>query len=80
MKSKLKTTSFWIGVSGAIVLILDSISSIFNIKLYSQEVQTVIISICSILVMMGFVTKKTTDDKSVVTKEELLDELDDIDI
>lgn len=80
MINKLKTTSFWIGLSGAIVLILDCVSSIFNIKLYSQEVQTIIISICSILVLFGFVTKKTTEDKKEISKEELLDELDDIDV
>ena len=80
MKNKLKTTSFWISFSGATFLLLDTISSMFNIKLYSQEVQSIIISICSILVIFGFVTKKTVDDKENATKEELLDELDDIDI
>lgn len=80
MINKLKTTSFWLGLSGAVVLILDSLSSIFNIKLYSQEVQSIIITICSVLVMLGIVTKKNTDDKNDSSKQELLDDLDDMDI
>ena len=76
MINKLKTTSFWLGLSGAVVLILDSLSSILNVKLYSSEVQTIIIAICSVLVMLGFVTKKNSTDKTESSKEELLDEID----
>jgi len=76
MKSKLKTTSFWLGLSGAVVLILDCISSIFNVKLYSQEVQTIILTICSILIMLGIVTKKNEGEKDS-SKEDLLSDLDD---
>ena len=77
MKNNLKTTSFWVGVSGAIVVILDCLSSILNIKLYSQEVQTIIISICSVLIMVGYITKKSVDDKVESTKEDLLQDLED---
>jgi uncharacterized membrane protein len=77
MKNNLKTTSFWVGVSGAIVVILDCLSSILNIKLYSQEVQTIIISICSVLIMVGYITEKSVDDKVESTKEDLLQDLED---
>jgi len=79
MKEKFKTTSFWLGLSASVVIALDCLSSILNVRLYSQEIGTVILSLCSVLVIMGVVTKKTTGDKSNVDKEELLQELQGLD-
>ena len=77
MKNKLKTTSFWLGFIGAVVIILDSLSSILKVKLYSGEVQTILLSICSILVMFGFITKKKETDEKNIDKEELLEDFKD---
>lgn len=77
MKDKLKTTSFWFGVSGAVVLILDCLSRIIGIEVYSSTVQNIILSICSILITVGFITKRKVGDTVEVSKEELLDEIED---
>ena len=76
MKDKLKTTTFWLGLSGAIVLVLECLSDIIGLELYSKQVENIILSICSILVMVGIVTKRTTKDKEEIDKEELLDDID----
>ena len=76
MKNKLKTTSFWLGLSGVIVIILESVSSIIGIDLYPKVVEGIVLSICSILVTIGIVTKKNEGDKANTTKEELLKEID----
>lgn len=76
MKSKLQTTSFWLGLTGAIVLILDTISGLIGINLYSDVVKTIIISVCSILVTVGIITKRNVTDKEKVSQEELLEDLD----
>jgi len=75
MKNKLRTTSFWLGLSSAIVLILDCISGIVGFELYSKEVETIILTICSVLVTIGIITKKNEGDKET-SKEELLEEID----
>ncbi|MGN0961063.1 MAG: phage holin [Christensenellales bacterium] len=75
MKEKLKTTSFWLGLSGAVVIILESIAKIFDLNIASETVENIIISICSILVMLGIVTKKSVSDSSESSKDELLLEL-----
>ena len=75
MKQKFRTTTFWLGLCGAIIIVLESISSAFKINLYSQEIKSIILSICSALVMLGIVTKKDTS-KEDLTKDELLDEID----
>lgn len=75
MKEKIKTTSFWLGVSGALVVTLDTLSGIFGVQLYSKEVETVVLTVCTILIMLGFVTKKNTGDRVEISKQDLLDEV-----
>ena len=75
MKQKFKTTAFWLGLCAGVVIILDTISSVFGINLYSKEIECVIMSICSALVMMGIITKKNIDDKKYSSKDELIDEI-----
>lgn len=75
MKQKFKTTAFWLGLCAGVVIILDTISSVFGINLYSKEIECVIMSICSALVMMGIITKKNIDDKKDSSKDELIDEI-----
>ena len=75
MKQKFKTTAFWLGLCAGLVIILDTISGVFGINLYSKEIECVIMSICSALVMMGIITKKNIDDKKDSSKDELIDEI-----
>ena len=75
MKKKFRTTTFWLGLSGAIVIVLETISSAFGINLYSKEIESIIMSICSALVMLGIITKKNVGDDEV-SKDTLLDEID----
>ena len=76
MKQKFRTTTFWLGLCGAIVIVLESISSAVNINLYSEQVESVILSICSALVMLGIITKKESSDTNQSSKEDLLEEID----
>lgn len=75
MKNKIRTTSFWLGLSGAIVIILETISNIFGLNLYSKEIESIILSICSALVMVGIITKKNVSDEKESSSEDLLEEI-----
>ena len=77
MKEKLKTTSFWLGLCSSIVLILESVSSLIGISLYPHVIENVILSVCSVLVTIGIITKKNVNDKVNSSKDDLLDEIDD---
>ena len=76
MKQKFRTTTFWLGVSGAIVIILECISDVFGINLYSKEIENVIMTVCSALVMLGIITKKTEQDSDNITKDELIADIE----
>ena len=75
MKEKIKTTSFWLGVSGALVIALDTLSGIFGVELYSKEIESIVLTLCTILIVLGFVTKKNINDKVDIPKQDLLDEV-----
>lgn len=76
MKEKIKTTSFWLEMSGVILVVIDTISTLFNLNLYSQVVQSIFMSMGSILVVVGVITKKNSNDKDEVSKEELLEDFE----
>lgn len=74
MKKKIRTTSFWLGLSGAVVILIGAIASIFGIKIQSEVIEDIIMSVCSILICFGFVNKKTEEGEEL-SKEELLDDI-----
>ena len=45
MKDKIRTTSFWLGFSGVIVLIFECVASLCGIDIASEVVESIIISI-----------------------------------
>lgn len=75
MKNKIRTTSFWLGLSGAIVIILETVSKVVGLNLYSKEIESIILSICSALVMVGIITKKNVTDEKNSSSEDLLEEI-----
>lgn len=75
MKKNFKTTSFWLALSGATVIILETLSKIIGLNLYSKEVESIILTVCSLLIMLGYVTKKNVSDEKESSKEDLLEDL-----
>ena len=62
MKNKIKSLSFWLELSGILVLIIDSFAQLFEINLYSNQVADIITTICIILISFGVITKKDEKD------------------
>ena len=75
MKKKIKTTSFWLTLSGAVVMLLDTISNIIGLDLYSKKVESIILAICTFLVMTGVITKKDVSDPEPKNSDELRDDI-----
>ena len=75
MKEKVRTTSFWLGVAGVAVVVVNSISSVLGISIASDVVEAVVISISSILVILGVVHNKNINENTKYSKEELIGEL-----
>ena len=76
MKEKLKTTSFWLSIGSSVIIVLSCIADLFGFQICAQEVEHVIVSICSVLVVLGVITKKNTTDTNTVQKDELIAEIE----
>ena len=76
MKEKLKTTSFWLGVGSSIVIIASCFADLFGLDVCTEQLESIIVSVCSVLVMLGFVTKKKTTDLSPIEKDELIADIE----
>ena len=76
MKDKIKTSSFWLGLGGAVVLCINCLSDLFGVTICEERVEGIIVTICSVLVMLGIITKKNVSDTNPVSKDELIVEIE----
>lgn len=76
MKNKIKTTSFWLGVGSSIIIIISCLSDLFGFEMCTDEIESVIVSICSVFVMLGIITKKNDCDNDNFNKDELIADIE----
>ena len=58
MMSRFKTYAFWLALSSAVVILVQSLGKLFGFEIESSTIENVIMSICGVLVVLGIVTKK----------------------
>lgn len=59
-KEKIKTYSFWTGLSAAVVMLCNVIAKCFGFTIDNKLVEDIIMSICGVLVALGFVCAPKT--------------------
>lgn len=66
MKEKFKSYSFWVGLSGAVVVLIDAIGKAFGFISDGELISNIIMGIAGILVVFGVVTMpvKKSDKKN----------------
>lgn len=64
MKMKIKTTGFWLSLSGAILILVQTIGNIVGFAVNVQYFNEIVTSICGVLVVVGVLipTKKSKED------------------
>lgn len=69
---KFRSYSFWISLSGAIILLINALGRAFGFSIENQLVEDIILAIAGVLVVLGLVTmdvkpndeeKEENDDK-----------------
>lgn len=66
-KDRIKSYGFWTALSGAVVILAQSIAKCFGLEIEEELISNIIMSICGVLVVFGVVTmpnKKTGSDES----------------
>ncbi len=74
-KEKIKTYSFWTGLSAAVVLLCNSIAKCFGFSIDDGLIEDIIMSICGVLVAVGFVCAPKSQKTDTTNTEEIKDEL-----
>ena len=71
---RMKSYSFWVSLSGALIIFINCLGRIFNFQIENEIVEDVIMSIAGLLVVLGFVTKEASVDKTDDNLEDIEEE------
>ncbi len=69
-KNKIKTYSFWTGLSAAVVMLCNAIAKCFGFSINDQIIEDVIMSICGVLVAFGVVCMPIKKDTEQTEEEQ----------
>lgn len=73
-KEKIKTYSFWTGLSAAVVMLCNVIAKCFGFIIDNKLVEDIIMSICGVLVALGFVcAPKTSKQEQQNSSDETIE-------
>jgi len=59
---RFKNYAFWVALAGAIVIFLDDLKMLLGLDFDTAIVQSIILSFCGVLVVLGIVSKKNDDE------------------
>ena len=71
---KVRTYTFWIALSSAVVILAESVAKLFGFEIESDLIENVIMSICGVLVVLGIVTKSSSTEDVLDDNEKPKDE------
>lgn len=63
--NKLKTTGFWISLTGAVILVLQVIGGAFGFKINSELINNLVSSICGVLVIVGVLIPSKQENNKI---------------
>ena len=68
MKQRLKSYKFWVSLSASVILFVNALGNLFGFKIDEVAMESVIMTFCGVLVVLGFVDKPkenqiTSEDK-----------------
>ena len=70
--------AFWVALAGAVAIFLEDITNLLGIDMNVSIVESLILSFCGILVVLGIVNKKQNDSSNENVENNLPKELENI--
>ena len=68
--SKFKKYSFWVALMSAVVLLIENLSAIFGFEFNKSIFESVFLSVCGILVVLGIIVKDRKEENINSAKEQ----------
>ena len=79
MKDKFKNYSFWISVTGAVILLLNNLGKVFGFSVNNEAIYSIVDGVCGVLVVFGVLTiNKTKKDTQQIENTEKTQQTDEI--
>jgi uncharacterized membrane protein len=69
MKEKFRSYSFWISVTGAVILVLNNLGKAFGFSVDNESILSIIESICGVLVVFGILTMPKGDSSTDIAED-----------
>ncbi len=69
---KFRSYSFWVSLSGAVIILLNALSRLFGFEIENQVVEDVIMSVAGVFVVLGIVVYDKNSNSSENDDEENL--------
>lgn len=70
LKDRLKSYSFWVSLSAALVIFVEAIGKAFNFDIPEEIINNIVMGFCGVLVVLGVVVKPTSTTSSETLTEE----------
>lgn len=71
---KIKTYSFWVSLSGAIIVLLNAFGNAFGFEIENKIIEDCVMSIASILVVLGIVSNGKNSKENATNDVEIDEE------
>ena len=75
MKKLFRSYAFWVALAGAVVIFLEDISALIGLDINVSVIESLIMSICGVLVVLGIVKKKDTPETNEESSNETLEDV-----
>lgn len=77
MKQKFRSYSFWLSLTGAVIIVLNNLGKAFNFSVDDKIISEIVNSICGVLIVLGVLTMPKNQDNKNNENSENLDDLKD---
>lgn len=74
---KISSYAFWVALSGAVAVFLEDISNILGLSINVSVVESLILSFCGVLVVLGIVNKKEENSQNSTIDTQQIDKSED---
>ncbi len=75
---KIKSYSFWVSLSGAIIVLLNAFGNAFGFEIENKIVEDCVMSIASVLVVLGIVSNGKNSKENAANDVEIDEEQNDV--
>ncbi len=80
MKVDFKSYTFWVALTGAVLILMERLGSAFDFSLSGEVFEGIIFAICGVLVVLGVLNKNDHNDENNADSDDNFVDIDENDV